>query len=383
MKIFAAVRTAGLATLVMTLVACGGASNLAPPSPLPEIKATLKVDKLWSEHATGGVGKYYLRLRPLVSDGRVFVTDNAGLVSARQLDDGGKIWETELKTPITAGVNGGEGVILVGSEEGELIALSADQGKPRWKQSLSSQITAISAAQKGVVVARTGDGYIYGLSTDTGKTLWKLLRRTPSLSLHLQSEPLVVSGVAFVGLDDGRLLMISLSDGRVLWEKTIALGRGQTELDRLVDIDGQLAFSDDVIYVAAYQGKIAAIDAARARLLWLEDFSSVNGLTVDDQAVYVTDEDSVVWARDRRTGAALWKQDKLKFRRLTAPAVIGDRVVVGDFEGYLHWMNRDTGRLEARERADRKGVLTAPMAVGDSLLALGQGGRLSRWASEH
>ncbi len=382
MKFPVVVRSLWLAALALSLFACGGTSNLAPPSPLPEIKTVLKVDRLWSKHATSGVGKYYLRLRPLVDGDRVFVTDNAGLVAALKFGNGGEIWRTGLETPITAGVNGGGDVIVVGSEEGELIALSADDGKPRWKRQLSSQVTAISSVQEGVVVARTGDGYIYGLSADDGETRWKLLRRTPALSLHLQSEPLLVSGVAFVGLDDGRLLMISLSDGRVLWEKTIALGRGQTELDRLVDIDGQLAFSDNVIYVATYQGKIAAIDATRARLLWLEDFSSVNGLTVDDKAVYVTDEDSVVWARDKRTGAALWKQEKLKFRRLTAPAVLAGKVVVGDFEGYLHWMNRDTGRLEARVRADHKGVLTAPKVVGDSLLVLGQGGQLSRWTTE-
>ncbi len=363
----------------MLLSACGGTSNLAPPSPLPKLENNLPVEKVWRQHATRGVGKYYLKLRPYVAKARVFAADYKGRVVAHRMENGKRIWQVETGQPITAGVNGGEGVIVVGAESGDLIGLSADSGDQRWKQHLNSQVMAVSSVSQGVLVARSGDGYIYGISADSGDILWKLLKRTPALSLHLQSEPLLTHGVAFIGLDNGELIMVSLLEGRVLWEKVVALGRGSTELDRMVDIDGQLAFSDGVIYVATYQGKVAAIDAARARVLWLEDFSTVNGLAVDDKALYVTDEDSVVWARDKRTGAALWKQEALKFRRLTAPVVWQSRVVVGDFEGYIHFLNEDSGRLEGRVRADHKGVLSAPLPVDDSLIVLGQGGKLSRW----
>ena len=368
--------------IIIGLAACSAKQNIDPPSPLPELKKEIEIEKLWSENATDGLGKYYLQLRPYLESGRIFVADNKGSISARALEDGAQIWASELESAITAGVNGGEGIVVVGAESGKVSAFSTDHGKLLWSQTLSSQVTAVSKASEGIIIARTGDGYIFGLSVSDGTTLWKQLRKTPALSLHTQSEPLVARGVAFVGLDNGKLLMISLADGRVLWEKIIALGRGRTELDRMVDIDGQLAFSDDVIYVASYQGKLVAIDAARGQVLWQEDFSSVSGLTTDSQALYIADEDSTLWARDKRSGAALWKQDKLKFRKITAPTIDGNRIAVGDLEGYVHWLDTETGRLIGRQRADKAGVLSPPVQIDDSLIVLGESGRLSRWKSQ-
>lgn len=371
-----------LAFFMVGLAACSGKQNIRPPSPLPELKKAESIEKLWSENATSGLGKYYLQLRPYHALGKIFVVDNTGNLSARELDGGAQVWTQKLETAVTAGVNGGEGIVVVGAESGQVSAFSSADGTPLWSQSLSSQVTAISRASEGMLVARTGDGYMFGLSVSDGKTQWKQLRKTPALSLHTQSEPLVARGVAFVGLDSGKLLMISLTDGRVLWEKTIALGRGRTELDRMVDIDGQLALSDGVVYVSSYQGKLVAIDAARGQVLWQEDISSVTGLAVDSQALYVTDENSVLWARDKRSGAALWKQDKLKFRKITAPAVDGQRVAVGDLEGYVHWLDSETGRLVGRQRADKAGVLSPPVEIDGSLVVLGESGQLSRWKSQ-
>ena len=366
--------------LAALLAACGGTDNVHPPSPLPDIQTRLGVHKDWAVDTGDGSGEYFLRLHPYVDDdGRVFVPDHAGQVTAWRLRDGHRLWRVRLEQPVSGGVNGGDGLVVVGSEEGEVIALSAADGQPRWRHAVSSQVFAISPVVEGVLVVRSGDGNIYGLSAADGRQLWKYSVPEPALSLHTQSVPLVARGVALIGLDNGHLLMLALKDGTPLWEKTVAPARGRTELDRMVDIDGRLALVGDTVYVATFQGKVAAIDARRGRVQWSRELSSVNGLDVAGDQLFVTDEDSAVWALDRASGSTLWKQEALKYRWLTAPVVVEKAVVAADYAGYLHWMDREPGSFLARPRADRAGVIAAPRRVGGHVLILGRGGQLSSW----
>lgn len=367
------------ATLLTTLIACGGSDNVQPPTPLSDITNTLEVDRNWSKNTGAGSGKYFLRLLPFVDADAVFVADSQGKVSARSVDSGKSLWETELELLITAGVNGGIDMLAVGTDEGIVIALSQETGKELWRQPLSSQVTALSRASNGMIVVRSGDGYLYGMEAATGNIVWKLNRSVPALSLHTQSTPIVGRGVVMVGLDDGRLMMLSLTDGAVVWEKAIAVPTGRTELNRMVDIDGGIALIGSVVYVATYQGKVAAVDAAQGRLIWQHDASTVNGLTIAGDVLFYTDENSAVWALDRRSGASLWKQEALKFRRLTAPVAFENTIVVADYEGYLHWLDPGSGKLLARSKADSDGVLAAPVRRGAQLLVLSEGGGLSSW----
>lgn len=363
--------------VTLSLTACGGSARLNIPTPLDAVDKRLSVDQSWSRDTGKGVGKFHLDLQPFADDDAVFVAANNGQVSAYALASGDSKWQVDTAKAITAGVNGGSAGIAVGAEDGAVLMLSRHSGETLWSQNLTSQVTAISAELDGVIVARTGDGYIYGLSALTGTVAWKQLRKTPALSLQSQSEPLVARGAAFVGLDDGQLLMLSISDGRVLFEKPVAQGRGRTEIDRLVDIDGNLALDGNVVYAASYQGSVVAIDAARGQQLWQESASAVHGIAADSRSIYLADENSVVWARDKHSGAALWKQDKLKFRQLTAPVIFGHHVVVADYEGYVHWLDPESGQIVDRRRGDSKGVLAAPIVAGEKLLVLGKSGELN------
>ena len=366
--------------LSFLLISCAGKDNVSPPTELVKIDTSLKVKKNWSRNTGKGLSKFYLHLNPFISDERIAVVNSDGLVSAYHVDDGTSLWENNLNEAITAGVNGGENIILVGTDEGGLVALSSETGKQVWRRQLSSQVTAISAVVDGMLVARSGDGYLYGLDKATGEISWKVHREAPALSLQSQSVPILEQGVVIAGLDNGRLIMLSQKNGEVLWEKTIAQSSGRSELERMVDIDGRIDLHDSTVYVVTYNGKIAAVDARKGQILWREDASSPNGLVVDDRQVFYTDENSVVWALERSSGATLWKQEALKFRAVTTPEVVGNKVVVADFEGYLHWLDRATGSFLARKRVDRAGILSRPRIAGEQLIVLGKGGKLSSWS---
>lgn len=371
-------------TLLATSIALSGCGAwfskeaiVNPPAELVDVEQEIEVDELWSRRVGAGVSEHYLKLRPLVENGRVFVAESKGRVVAYEVRNGDEIWRTETETSISGGAGGGDGLVLVGSSDGDVVALSAETGEEKWRTRVSSEVLAPPVAANGVAVTRTADGKLFGLSVTDGSRLWVYDRTVPVLTLRGTSTPVLVSGAAVSGFDSGQLVAVSLENGQPLWESRIAMPRGRSELERLVDIDADPLVADRVVYAVTYQGRIAALDLFSGNVIWQRDMSSYAGLGVQDEVLYVTDTDSYVWALDRRNSASLWRQDKLEHRQLTAPLGIGRYVVVGDFEGYVHWLSRDDGRILARVRVDSSGILAPPVAYRDVVLIYGKGGTLT------
>lgn len=364
---------------VVLLAACGSKDNVAPPADLKDIQADIHAKQVWEEDTGSGSGKYFLRLQPFLFNQVAFVADAKGQISAFNSDTGRQLWSQDTDLLFSGGVNGGADIIVAGSVEGELAGFSPENGEELWRSQLSSEVLAISRAVSGKLVARTNDGYLHGINTLDGSVAWKYNYKIPALSLRSASMPLIVQGRVVAGLDNGHLVALSLADGKLLWDKTIASGRGRTELDRMVDVDGSLAQQDGIVYVASYQGRIAAVNIATGRLVWAHDASSVNGLIVNSKAVYYTDSESKVWALDKNSGASLWKQDALLHRSVSAPAVLDDQVVVADYDGYLHWLSVEDGHFTGRNRLGGSAILAAPTIYQNRLYVLNESGGLSAW----
>ena len=354
-----------------------GKDNSEPPAALTNFKNSVTVQTVWSTRVGSGSDSEYFKLSPAVADARLYAADRKGRVSAYDAVSGRSLWSVETKAPISGGPGSGEGLVLVGTSDGEVLALAEGNGALLWRVRVSSEVLSAPRAAQGVVVVRTADGKLFGLSVQEGKRLWTHDSSVPALTLRSTSAPVIAGDKVLGGFASGRLVALAISDGKVLWETAIAEPHGRSELERLVDISAEPQVVGRAVYVTSYQGRVAALDLESGRLVWTRDMSSHAGLVVDDKAVYVTDSKGQVFSLDRRDGRALWKQDKLLARAVTAPAVYNDYVVVGDFEGYLHWMARDDGHFVARTRIDDDGILTPPMAVGDLLYVNGKGGVLA------
>lgn len=352
----------------------GGDDNVHPPSELPEISQTVGVRVLWRETVGKGVDGEYIKLTPLVLDGTVYVTGADGEVAALDADTGARRWTVELGVPVNAGMNGGEDVVALGTSDGEVIALDPATGRERWRRTLTSEVMAVSREVAETLVVRTNDGWVWALDAVGGEERWSARRAPPALSLRGQSRPEIDLERVVVGFDDGKLAAFSLMEGLKLWQATVAIPEGRSEIERLVDVDGRLRIRDGVVYAAAYHGRVVALGLAGGRALWAREIGSYAGLDVDGVWVYVVDDEDQVWALDRDTGASLWKQAALRYRRLTAPAVLGDYVTVGDFEGWLHWMDVTDGHFVARVQVDDEGLLSPPQAVDGRIYVQGRGG---------
>jgi len=349
-----------------------------PPSPLPLLSSVKEVLRpLWTSSSGVGSARQFLRLRSIVMEGRVVVSNANGSVAAYDASGGGQLWRTETGITLSGGTGGGDGLVVIGGSKGEVVALNPKEGSERWHTSLSSEVLAPPVAADGIVVVRTMDGRVVGLSAADGSRLWVFSRTVPILSLRGTSAPLVARGRVFVGLDSGHLVSLGLHDGHALWEAVVAVPKGRSELERMVDIDSDPLLFDGTLYVSAFQGQVVAVDADNGQLHWSREISSAAGLGVDRNHVYVTDEDSVVWGLDRSTGSALWRQEVLRNRALTAPTPYGNVVLVGDLEGYLHALNQEDGSVLGRFRLEGSPILAAPIVQGAVLYAVGSAGTVA------
>jgi outer membrane protein assembly factor BamB len=355
----------------------GDSDNAEPPAELIEFRQRLKVVELWSENVGSGTSKQYLKLAPVVANQRLYVADADGNVEARDATNGNKLWSIDADVHITGGPGFGENTVLIGTGEGETIAYSAEDGEEMWRSTVSSEILSPPQKAHNTVIVRTGDGKVFGLSGNTGKRLWIYDRTVPSLTLRGTSNPVIDNDLVIAGFDGGRMAALDVRTGKLIWEAPVAIARGRTELDRMVDIDSTPLIMDGVIYIATFQGHLSAMQVETGRILWDRDISSYAGFGADQQNIYITDDQSHIWVFDRFTSTSVWKQEKLHLRSITAPASIGDYVVVGDYQGYLHWMSKSSGKFVARTELCSKRIITPPLVVGKILYGYCSDGTLT------
>jgi outer membrane protein assembly factor BamB len=357
----------------------GGIDNTEPPSPLIDFVETAKLDKVWSQDTGKGTDELFIKLVPAVLGDQIFTADTRGNITALFADTGKKIWRIDSDLPITGGPGADESLITVGTSEGEILSLSIETGEEVWRSTVSSEILSSPREADGVVIVRTIDGKIFALDAITGDRLWVYDRTVPALTLRGTSTPVIANNLVIAGFDGGRVTALELKTGKLIWETKVAVSRGRSELERMVDIDSQPLIVGDTIYVTTFQANVAAISLESGQILWQRDISSHSELGAEGGQLYVTDEMGNVWALDRFSGASIWKQEKLTFRQVTGPAILGDMVVVGDLKGYLHWLNKATGDFAARTRIGSDPILTQPIVANDILFAYSSDGTLSAY----
>lgn len=368
---------------LMALTGCHSfkKENVQPPTPLAkDFKPTVQVTKVWSARVGDGAGRSGARLRPTVVDGVLYADSTDGTLAAIDAASGKTLWSKSSRThgwfgwgdkkrkdaTYAGGPAVGGDLLAVGTLDGHVYGVNARDGSPRWEAELDAEVLATPAVVGDLVVVRTEDGRVYGLDAANGKRRWVYDQgNVPLLSVRGYGPVLVANGVVFFGSDDGKLVALRLDTGAKLWEQKLASGEGRTEIERLSDADGAILLDGSTLFAAAYHGNLVAVDGPSGRPLWARPFSTFDSLALSGNALYGVNDDSQVWSFDKTGGADIWKSNALKYRWLTGPAVQGNYVVVGDMEGYVHWLQTGDGSLAARERLSKKAIRAQPLVVGD------------------
>lgn len=313
-------------------------------------KPEVQIKEVWQRKTGAGSRNFYTRLVPAVTEDRIFVADITGQVMAYERNKGKLLWQKSFPDAISGGVFVGYGVVLFGTQEGNIFALDASNGQTLWEKSLSSEILSVPQANGQLVIVQTLDGKLFALDQKTGAQKWLFQVTVPSLSLRGTSSPKLLDEIVLAGFANGKLIAVLLQTGLPVWERAVAQPQGRSELDRIVDIDGDFIVDGQTVYAATFQGNIAAIDLRSGRPLWQREMSSGLSLAEGLGNIYAIDSNSRIVALDQPSGADVWEQKALQNKKLSAPVKFGNYIVTGDDEGFLHFISQIDGSIVEKIR---------------------------------
>ena len=388
---------AALALVAVSLTGCASvkdwftsdkakAKKALEPAELVDFTPGVRIDRVWSASVGKGEGRIGIGQAPVVVDGVVYAAAVEGGVVALELATGKQLWQyrpskEKGKAPLrlSGGPGAGEGLVVVGSLDGQVIALEASSGTERWRARVPAEVISAPAVANGLVFVRSNDGRVTAFEASNGTQRWFNSQELPVLTVRGNAPVLAGPGVVFVGNDNGSLATLSMADGRTLWEQQVGQPEGRTDLERMADVDAAPVLDGNVLFVSSYKNQTMAIEGPTGRPLWMRDHGNAGALAVTSGAVVVADGKGVVWSLDKYSGSANWSQPALARRELTGVAVQGDYAVVGDLEGYLHWMRLDDGAFAARLRHGRDRLLAAPKVADGILLVQNVDGKLAAY----
>jgi len=363
---------------------------------VPEVDNKFKVKGLWREGVGSGVKGYYSRIKPLNAYGKVFTANRNGDAYAFDEATGDDIWEVDLSdidgtrgffdNKVKALINGGPiaGVnkVFYTTENGEVFALDAETGDLAWRGKVKGEIIAAPAIDTGVLVVNTASGVLKAFNANNGEEVWEVIQDVPALTLRGTSSPVISSGGVILGTPSGEVTVYILESGQQGWTAEIGEATGSTELERVIDVDSTPIIYGDKVYTVSARGNLAAVELRTGRILWKRKYSSYRNIAIDGNTIFLTDVKGHIYAIDRNDGLELWSQHSLTNRGVTGPAVNGNYIVVGDYEGYLHWINQETGEFAAQHYVDGSGVHSTPTVSKGIVYAQSRDGNLKAIKAE-
>lgn len=386
-------RTAGrVATLVACVALATGCSTVrgwfsssdddkvnTEPAELVDFQPTANASRIWTANAGKGEGNSGAAQAAFIADGQVYAASVKGGVRAFDLQSGSRLWHHDSEFRLSGGPGAGEGLVAAGSLDGEVVALDAATGELRWTASVPNEVITRPAVGQGLVLVRSNDGRVTAFDAVSGERRWFWIRDLPPLTVRGNAPVALAPGVAFVGSDEGNLVALSLSDGRVMWEQPVGMAEGRTELERMADVDGAPVVDGNVVIASSYKNVTVAFEGPSGRPIWGAESGGIGGVGVAGDRVVVSDAAGTVWAIDKYVGTSYWQQPALARRSLGPAAVHGEYAVVGDFDGYLHWMRLSDGEFAARERVGRSPITGRPAVADGIMVVQNVDGDLSAW----
>ena len=349
------------------------------PAELIDFETKVPVKRLWSTKIGGDAEFLRVALRPMGDGNRIYAASINGNVVALDPENGKQVWRNKLDIGLSSGPGVGEGLVVVVATDGFVIALSADDGTERWRAYISGESLATPLVYDEWVVVQTVDNKLTALSIFDGTERWSMEQSTPALTMRGSTSPLNVGQNVVTGFDNGRVMAINLETGDIEWDSMLAPPSGRSDLDRLSDIDGDLAVVGQDLYASGYQGRIASLAAESGQVLWARELSTYEGITADWNNIYSTLQNGELIALNRRSGTELWRQSALLRREPTVPVSFRMTVVVGDLEGYLHFFSNVDGEPAARVRAGKSAIVSTPLVMADRLFVQSDDGKVSAW----
>jgi len=374
-----------IALIALMLTGC---SNLNPmnwfssdeseqPAELQDIEQEVNMRQRWSVNVGNGQGDKYILLTPAIDGDVIYAASENGDVLAIDSDSGDVIWRNRTREVITGGVGAANGMVMFGTHDAEVFVLSQDDGSVLWQSSVSSEVLSAPQTNGDIVVLQTVDDKLIALEVSSGEQRWIYEATLPVLTLRGTSKPVFSSGAVIAGFSNGTMVAVSADDGIWRWEERVAVPQGRYDIERVIDVDGDLLVSNNIVLATSYQGNLMGFDIESGRIVWGMEGSSYHGLALGFGNLYFCNDQGHIIAIRNNTDDEIWRNESLDGRKVTAPTPFGNYIAVADFEGYVHLLSQVDGRIVGRIRVDRDGVRSRMVVSNNILYAYGNSGRLT------
>ncbi len=386
----ALLRPLALGGLLLGLTACSmfdsvgglfGDDGVEPPAELVEFEQELTLNRRWSVNVGDGQGDFYNMLSPAIDREFIFAAAADGTVVCIERATGDVVWRERLDdVEISGGVGASAGLVLVGTREAEVIALDQIAGRELWRANVSSEVVSAPQTNGSIVVLQTVDGKLVGLDAVTGTQTWIYETTIPALTLRGSSKPVIAGNSVIAGFANGMVASVNASNGFLQWEERVAIPQGRYDIERVIDVDGDLLLAGNTVYASSYQGNLMGFDVQTGRIVWGIEASSYHGLAQGFGNLYYTNDDSHVIALRNNTDDVVWENNSLRLRSVTAPRTLGNYIAVADFEGWLHLLSQVDGHFVSRVNVDGDGVRAPLVTDNDTIYVFGNSGRLAAYS---
>lgn len=347
------------------------------PAELIDFKSTVNASIVWERWAGDGADGQLLRLVPAISGEAIYSCDADGDCYAYNRHDGSHLWSQDVDLDVSGAVAAGSGVVAFGTLDGQLVVLNDIDGSEKFRKQLTSEILSSPAIHNNMLVVQAQNGHVFAFDLESETQKWHYDATLPLLSIRGTASPVVNDDATFVAFANGKVVALSNDNGSILWEKRISTPSGKSDLERLSDVDGTPLLDYETLYAVGFNGVLRSIDVYSGRTRWKKEASSYVGPAQGFGQVYVSKDDGELVAVDDRSSTINWKIEDLKHRQLTRPVVLGNYVIVGDFEGYLHFISQLSGTFSERINIDSDGLMSDPIVVGDTLYIYSSDGTLA------
>ena len=352
------------------------------PVQLERIDSKVSLKKRWSSKIGDGQGDGFYKITPTLIDGVIYVASSDGEVAAINAANGARLWGVELERPLSGGVGYHNRSLYLGGADGSVLQLSAEDGAVEWEAAVSGEVLAAPVVSDDWVIVQTYDGKLLGFRSGAEEPSWTFTSDVPVLTLRGTSAPILVGGNAIAGFGDGKVVAVDVDSGNVSWEARIGVPQGSSEIDRIVDVDGAMTQQGIELFVASYQGRVAALDSRTGRKLWQQNVSSVTGTNVGFGNVYVADVDGTLSAFLRTGQGVRWQNIELGYRELSRPTPVSSYVATVDFEGYLHLLSQVDGQIVGRSKIGGDAARADMIADSGRLIIYADNGQLLAYELE-
>lgn len=347
------------------------------PNPLPKITQQQGLNLVFSQSVSSTNAAEALRLQLDTDNGVIFAIDPDGQVSAYKAKQ--RLWKSKVtKQELTAGVEAGEGIVIIGNRKGELFALDQATGSQKWSAKLSGAILSPSLIQSGRVITIANDGTVFAHDAVTGQQVWAY--KLPNVQFSLRGQPAPVrldERTVVVASANAYVYALDVISGVPRFQRRVAVSDGRSDIQRLIDVVGDPVVAGQYLVTTSFQGQVTTTDLTTQRVVWSEDASSTNSAEVSGDKVFVSTADGKLKAYNLATGELLWQNEELLNRQLSNPVMLGQNLVVGDLDGVIHLIDPNTGKLIGR--AKTSGEVRSLRVIDNQLYVTTRKGALSIW----